>query len=469
MKTPPPTHRDTALERRLSLNRRRFLRGLGACIALPAFESLRPLRALAEPTAAASGMAGKLAPVRMAMLYVPNGTIPSAWWPNSDSGAPLELMRTLKPLEKVRQQVQLISGLEDVSANPGIDGAGDHARAGGTFLTGVRIKKTAGSDIHAGVSIDQVVAHEIGHLTRFPSLELSCDAIRKAGNCDSGYSCAYAYNLAWRSATQPLTPEANPRLVFERLFGTGSRAERVGNLQRRQQEQQSILDFVMEDANALQAKMNGRDKQKLDQYLTSVREIEERIERAEKMPVVNPEVDAPPGIPPAFAEHVQLMFDMLVLAFQTDSTRVATMLMAGEGSNRTFPELGISEGHHNLTHHQNNPEMIAKVMEIDLWYVKQLAAFLEKLDNTKDADGHSLLHNSMILYGSGNADGNRHTHVNLPILLAGAGGGGLQTGRYIQAGSAPLSNLFLTMADRMGVQGLQRHGDSTGRLTQISA
>lgn len=442
------------------INRRRFLRGLGACVALPAFASLEPMRLLAAP-----GVAAK-APVRMAFLYVPNGIIPSAWWPE-ESGSNFALPATLQPLEKLRDKVQLISGLQDLSANPGVDGAGDHARAGGTFLTGVRIKKTAGSDIHAGVSIDQVVAQHIGHQTRFPSLELSCDSVRKAGDCDSGYSCAYAYNLAWRSANQPLTPEPNPRLVFERLFGVGSREERINNLKRRQQEEHSILDFVMNDADAIQKKMSGRDRQKLDQYLTSVREIEQRIERAEHMPVNNPNADAPPGVPADFGGHIQLMFDMLLLAFQTDSTRVATMLIAAEGSNRTFTEIGIAEGHHNLTHHRNDPELIAKVKQIDLWYANHLANFLQKMDETRDVDGQSLLHNSMIVYGSGNADGNRHTHTNLPILLAGNGGGTLNPGRYSRTDSTPLTNLFLGMADRMGVEGLERHGDSTGRLANI--
>src|SRR5258706_6421017 len=268
-------------ERHASFSRRMFLRGLGACMALPAFESLNPI------LSAAPVSGGRIAPTRMAFLYVPNGTIPSAWWPDGDGGKDFELSRTLKPLEKLRSQMQIISGLDDVSADPGPDGPGDHARAGGTFLTGVRIKKTAGSDIYAGVSIDQVVAQQIGHLTRFRSLELTCDAVRKAGNCDSNYSCAYSYNLAWRSATQPLSPEPNPRLVFERLFGVGTPGERVENMKRRQAEQHSILDFVLQDANAVQRKLNGRDRQKLDQYLSSVREIEQRIAKAERMPVVN--------------------------------------------------------------------------------------------------------------------------------------------------------------------------------------
>ncbi|HEV7867651.1 MAG TPA: DUF1552 domain-containing protein [Chthoniobacteraceae bacterium] len=458
----PMLNRPIAAERAASLNRRTFLRGLGACFALPALESLRPLHA--APAVAAA----QAAPVRMAFLYVPNGTIPSAWWPSGDPGANFALPRTLAPLEKIRHQLQVISGLDDLNADPGPDGAGDHARAGGTFLTGVRIKKTAGSDIYAGTSIDQVVAQQIGHLTRFPSLELTCDAVRKAGNCDSGYSCAYEYNMAWKSPTQPVSPEPNPRLVFERLFGSGAPSERGANLKRRQAEQQSILDFVLDDAAAVQRKLNGRDRQKLDQYLTSVREIEQRIERTERMPVSDPGVDAPAGIPASYDEHIALMFDMLLLAFQTDSTRVATMLLAGEGSNRTFTEIGLSEGHHNLTHHRNQADMVAKVQEIDLWYVKQLAKFLEKMEATKDVDGQSLLHHSMIVYGSGNADGNRHTHSNLPILMAGGAGGGFKPGRYVKLQPTPLTNLFLNMSDRMGVQPMEKHGDSTGRISEIS-
>ena len=456
--------RDPAAERRASLSRRRFLRGLGVCMALPALESFAPARLLGAAAGAAGNAAAGAAPVRMAFLQVPNGTIPGSWWPQGEAGKDFALSPTLEPLAKIRHELQVIKGLDDLSANAGADGGGDHARAGATFLTGVRIKKTSGADIHAGVSIDQLVAQKIGHLTRFPSLEMSCDAVRKAGDCDSGYSCAYEYNMAWRSATQPVTPEPNPRLVFERLFGAGAPAERVRNLQRRQAQQHSILDFVMEDTAALEAKMNGRDRQKLDQYLTSVREIEQRIERAEKMPVANPGMTAPAGIPGNYGDHMQLMFDMLILAFQTDSTRIATLLLAGEGSNRTFSEAGITEGHHNLSHHRNEESNIAKVAKIDLWYTQQLAKFLEKMEATKDVDGQSLLHNSMILYGSGNADGNRHTHFDLPIIVAGSGRGAFPTGRYVKVDAVPLTNLFLTMADHMGAAGLERHGDSTGRF-----
>jgi hypothetical protein len=364
----------------------------------------------------------------------------------------------------VKDQLQVISGLHCVAADAGPDGPGDHARAGGTFLTNQRVKKTAGSDIQAAVSIDQVVAGQIGHLTRFSSLELTCDAVRKSGDCDSGYACAYVYNLSWRAPNQPLSPEHNPRFVFERLFGAGGPRERVANLKRRQHEQRSILDYVLEDARRLDGDLDGRDRMKLDQYLSSVREIEQRIETSERLPVRNPSVDAPVGVPERYDEHIALMFDMMLLAFQTDSTRVATLLLAREGSNRSFNEIGIAEGHHNLTHHKNDPEIIEKVKQIDHWYVQQLAKFLEKMESTKDVDGRSLLTNSMVLYGSGNADGNRHTHENLPIMLAGRGGGAMQPGRYVKSKDAPLANLFLSMADAMGGTPLASHGDSTGRF-----
>jgi len=291
---------DKLVQRHSAFSRRTFFRTAGACIALPAFESLFALPAMAS--------SGKTAPTRMAYVYVPNGTIPKAWWPAAE-GADFALSPTLAPLVNVQKHLQVISGLTDLSAEAGADGAGDHARAGGTFLTAVRVKKTAGSDIKAGVSIDQVVAGQIGHLTRFSSLELTCDAVRKAGDCDSGYACAYVYNLSWRSANQPLSPEHNPRFVFERLFGAGSPRERVANLKRRQQEQHSILDYVLEDAGRLDRQLDGRDRAKLDQYLTSVREIERRIETSERLPVRNPAVESPTGVPDNYSEHIDLMLD----------------------------------------------------------------------------------------------------------------------------------------------------------------
>ncbi len=458
-----------AAQRHASLSRRRFLRGLGACLALPALESLKPFRALATEASAAGKLAQTAtgAPLRMAVVYFPNGAIQPHWWPKGE-GSSFELSRTMQPLHALRNQLQILGGLDHVNATPGPDGAGDHARASGTFLTGVRVKKTAGSDIQAGVSIDQLAAAQIGHLTRFPSLELTCDAVRKSGNCDSGYSCAYQYNLSWRSPNTPVAPEPNPRLLFERLFGAGAPGERATNLLRRQAQQRSIMDLVMDDARALQRELTHRDKEKLDEYLHSVREIEKRIERSEQFgSAPDPAVATPSGIPASYEEYIQVMFDMMHLAFQTDSTRIATFLLANEGSNRAFPEIGIPEGHHYLTHHQNKQDMIDKVAEIDLFYMTQFARFLEKMQSTKDVDGKSLLDNSMIVYGSGNADGNRHTHVNLPVILAGGGGGSLTPGRFVQHGGKPMSNLLLSMADRLGVQGVERLGDSTGRIASV--
>jgi hypothetical protein len=469
MKTNAHRNQDIAAQRFASLSRRHFLRGIGACLALPTFETLRPFGVFAADANAAGPLAASPtgAPLRMAFVYFPNGAIPGNWWPTGE-GKDFELNRTMQPLQNVKERLQILGGLDHVNATPGPDGAGDHARASGTFLTGVRVKKTAGADIHAGVSIDQIAANQIGHLTRFPSLELTCDAVRRSGNCDSGYSCAYQYNLSWRSPTQPVAPEPNPRLLFERLFGAGAPGERKASLKRRQEQQRSILDFVLDDARSLQRQLASRDKQKLDEYLGSVREIEKRIEHAERFDATpDPAVETPSGIPANFQDYLQIMYDMMVLAFQTDSTRIATFLLANEGSNRAFPEIGIAEGHHFLTHHRNKQEMIEKVAEIDLWYMKQFARFLEKMEQTKDVDGNSLLQNSMIVYGSGNADGNRHTHVNLPVILAGGGGGALTPGRCVKIGGVPMTNLFLSMVDRLGVQSVERHGDSTGRLTTI--
>lgn len=467
MKSPIHALRNPAAERHWSLNRRTFLRGLGACLAVPSLEALRPFQASANASAAALATTSTGAPLRMAYVYFPNGAIQPNWWPTGE-GKDFQFARTMQPLEKLRHQVQIMGGLDHVNATPGPDGAGDHARASGTFLTGVRVRKTAGSDILAGVSIDQLVARQVGHLTRFSSLELTCDSVRKSGNCDSGYSCAYQYNLGWSSPTTPVAPEPNPRLVFERLFGAGAPGERAQSLALRREQQRSILDFVLDDAKALQKKLTHRDRDKLDQYLTNMRDIEQRIERAERFPATpDPTRPTPDGIPDSFQEHIAIMFDMMLLAFETDSTRVATFLLANEGSNRAFPEIEIPEGHHYLTHHQNKQDMIAKVAEIDVWYMTQFARFLEKMEATKDVDGQSLLHNSMIVYGSGNADGNRHTHVNLPVVMAGAGGGTVTPGRFVKFGGVPMSNLLLSMADRMGVTGVERLGDSTGRLSGV--
>jgi hypothetical protein len=468
---PDHSHDEAIARRRADLSRRRFLRGMGITMALPAFESM-----LAKGAGAATvGAAGSAlpattttgAPLRTAFVYVPNGVNLTHWYPKKE-GKGLELNRTMEPLERFKDQLQVIAGLDQQNATGGKDGPGDHARACATFLTGVRVKKTAGADIHAGVSVDQVMAREAGHLTRFPSLELACDAARKSGNCDSGYSCAYQFNLSWASPTLPMTPEANPRFAFERLFGAGAPGERGKSLRQRLEQQRSILDFVLEDTRALGSELGARDQKKLDEYLTSVREIERRIQAAERFrETPDPACETPAGIPASFLEHVQLMYDLLFLAFRTDSTRVATFLLSYESSNRTFPDIGVTEGHHNLSHHQNKKETLEKIAKIDLWYMQQFARFLEKLEEAKDVDGRSMLHNSMIVYGSGNGDGNRHNHNNLPFVLAGGGGGHLSPGRYLKVKAQPMNNIYLSLLDRMGVSGVPRLGDSTGRLEGI--
>ncbi len=439
-------------------NRRRFLRGLGACLSLPSFEALTP------PARAASAPPP---PQRLAFIYFPNGAIHQPWWPTG-ADRQFSLGPTLAPLQNLQHYLQVVSGFAHKNAEAGNDGAGDHARANGTFLTGVRVKKTAGSDIAAAISVDQIAAQHLAPHTRFPSLELSTDPHRKSGGCDSGYSCAYESGLAWRSPSSPLSPESNPRLVFERLFGSGPPGARAANLARRRTQQKSILDFVRDDAQTLQRQLSHRDLAKLDEYLTGLRQVEQRIENAERFPQTpDPPQDSPSGIPAAYDQYIRLMFEMLALSFETDSTRVASLLLAHDGSNRSFPEIGIPEGHHSLSHHQNNPDMIAKVARIDRFYIEQLAAFLTLLESKKEADGQSLLHHSTIVYGCGNSDGNRHTHTNLPILVAGGGSGKLHPGRFLRLPETPLCNLYLTLLDHLGVPHLDRFGDSTARLADI--
>jgi hypothetical protein len=472
-------NRDIRAERFHAMNRRRFLKGLGVCMALPALESLlpRPLGSLVSaatgpttaPSAAAAAVTATGAPLRTAVIYFPNGAIPGAWWPTG-ADKDFALNKTMEPLASLKDKIQVLGGLGDVAANPGADGGGDHARANSTFLSGVRIRKTSGRDFQSGVSFDQVIAKNVGYTTPYSSLEISCDTVRNAGDCDTGYSCIYEHNLAWSSPTTPVTPEVNPRLLFERLFGVGSPQERAKNLIARQRQQSSVLDFVAQDTRSLEQELSGSDNHKLDEFLTNVREIEQRIERVEKSSGKHTAGDLPApdaAIPASFTEYVRLNFDMLHLAFLTDNTRVATFMISGDGNNRDFNEIGVPEGHHFCTHHRNQPDLIAKVETIDHWYVKQLAYFLNKMDQTKDIDGNSLLHNSMIVYGSGHADGNRHSHTNLPIILAGSGGGALTPGRYVRNFATPITNLYLSLMDRMGVANLLRFGDSTGRLASV--
>ena len=447
-------------------SRRGFLRGLGAAVALPALESFRPLAAAATATRAI-GTTASGAPLRMAYLYIPNGVNMEHWRPNG-SGSKYKLGETFKPLESHRADFQIFTGFEQKNASAGGDGPGDHARGVATFLTSSRAHKTAGSDIKLGVSVDQIAAQAAKNLTRLPSLELSADGVRKSGNCDSGYSCAYQFNLSWRSENQPMTPESNPRSVFERLFGAGSTKERAENLGLRYASKKSVLDFIADDAKALQKHLGRSDRSKLDEYLTGVREIERQIEKAEAMGIPkDPGVPAPEDKPGTYEEHLRLMMDMMVLAFKTDSTRISTFLMAHDGSNRSFKEIGVNDGHHSISHHQRNPDNLKKIAKIDRFYMQQLAYFLDKMKNTEDVDGKSLLHNSMIVYGGCLSDGDRHNHNDLPVVLAGHGGGAFTPGRHVDLGEdVPMANLYLRMLDEFGAP-QKRFGDSTGILRKI--
>lgn len=443
------------------MTRRYFLRSSGLAVALPALTSLGHTSMAAEESAGlGAAVTPTGAPLRMAFMAIPNGVQQDHWFPNEG----FQLNETMKPLENLRDHFQVIGGLDHIHATPGPDGAGDHARAGATFLTGRRARKTAGSDIHCGISVDQVAAQHIGRATRLPSLELSSDVIRNSGSCDSGYACAYQYNLAWSSATTPVTPESNPRLVFERLFGAGPSSERKRNFAARLETQKSVLDFVLEESRDVRRQLAVNDRRKFDEYHSIVRDTERRIENAERFnDPPETDNDAPTGIPNDFGDYMALMYDMLLLAFQTDSTRVATLLLAYDGSNRTFPQLGIPEGHHWLTHSQRDEKLARKVARIDQYYVEQFARFLKKMEETVDVDGNSLLHNSMLVYGGAIADGNRHSHDNLPVILAGRAGGRITTGRFYQAKKQPMSNLFVSMLNLMGVPATQ-FGDSTGKL-----
>ncbi len=441
-------------------SRRRFLQGVGAFVALPVLPSLLPRQALAADAIAGSPAA---APLRMAFITFPNGCNLDRWWPTGE-GSAFQLNETMASLEGVKRHIQVISGLDHLNAEPGPDGAGDHARANATLLTGVRARKTAGSDIHLGISVDQVAAQRIGNHTRFPSLELTSDPERQAKGCDSGYACAYQYNVSWRSDVTPMPPESNPRLLFERLFGEGVQGQRGEAFRARQQTQRSILDFVLEDARSLRRKLGDRDDQKLDEYLTSIREIEKRIVHTEGFGAVpDPEIDTPSGIPPEVGDHMDLMYDLMLLAFQTDSTRIATMMLGHDGDNRPYPQLGVADGHHNISHHQEKPDLLDKIARIDRHHVEHFGRFLDKLAAARDPDGSSILENSLIVYAGGNADPNRHSHTDLPVILAGSAGGRIETGRYLKVPNQPMCNLFLDMLDRVGAEGVERLGDSTGR------
>ena len=439
------------------LSRRTILRGIGAGVALPMLDAMIPSTALASSVTAD-------APRRMAFLFVPNGVNLSKWTPTR-LNYNYDLPQTLQPLARIRNEVSVLSGLTHDKGRANSDGAGDHARSAGVFLTAAQPKKVSGGDIRAGISVDQVAAKQVGKATRFASLELSCEKGRNSGNCDSGYSCAYSHNISWASETTPMAQEVDPRLVFERLFAdVKSQADREA-LAERNELRKSLLDYVRTDAAHLQKQLGQTDRRKMDEYLTAVREIERRIQMAEVEASKTNDLnfEKPEGIPKDYASHVRLMTDMMVLAFQTDSTRIATCMFGRAGSNRSYREIEVPDGHHDLSHHGGNTEKLEKIARINRLHVEQFAYFLERLKSIPEGEG-TLLDNSMIMYGSGLSDGNRHNNEDLPILLAGRGGGTLEPGRHIEfRRETPLANLFLSMLDRMGVDA-ERFGDSTGRL-----
>jgi len=441
---------------RKHLPRRTFLRGLGTAIALPMLDSMTP--AFAGPVAASP------APARMAFVYVPNGIIMKDWTPLSE-GAAFDLPRILEPLKAFKQDILLMSGLAHKNGRALGDGPGDHARAAATYLTGVHPRKTAGADIQCGISVDQVAAKFVGSKTRFASLELGCEDGRLVGNCDSGYSCAYSNSISWRGESTPMPPEVNPKIVFERLFGSSE--DNVGPVARakRDKYRRSILDFVNEDTQSLQKTLGPTDRRKLDEYLTGIREIEKRIESASQ--AVTPDMDVPEGVPVEFADHVKLMFDLMAVAFETDSTRIATFMLGREGSNRTYREIGVPDPHHGISHHRGDEALIEKLALINKYHMEQFAKFIERLQATKDGDG-SLLDHTMVLYGSGISDGNKHLHHDLPVLAVGKGKGAWKTGRHVKYTSeTPMTNLFVTMLDRVGVPA-EKLGDSNGKLQELT-
>jgi hypothetical protein len=444
---------------RKHLSRRTLLKGAGTALALPFLDSMVP--AFAAPTVATTY------PNRLFFTYIPIGAIMDEWIPTGTE-TDFQFKRILKPLTPFKDDLLILSNLDCHNGYALGDGGGDHARAGAAFLTGVHPKKTSGADIHAGVSVDQIIAMQKGSATKFASLELGCEDSRTIGACDSGYSCAYQNSVSWRTPNSPMPPETNPRVIFERMFGTEDLSLPADVRARRAAARKSILDFVSDDTKRLESDLGPSDRHKIDEYLYAVREIEKRIENAEhENHQFVPSVDKPAGVPVLFADYLKLMFDLQFLAIQADLTRTATFMIGREGSQRTYDEIGIPEPHHPLTHHRGNKESIEKVTQINTFHAHQLAYFLNKMKSTKEGDG-TLLDHSMMVYGSGIADGSEHSHVNLPILIAGKGNGQLKTGRFLKsADGTPVTNLWLTLLDRMDVHP-ETVGDSTGRLAHLT-
>ena len=436
------------------IDRRTVLKGFGATLALPFLETMMPSGVFAASV--------PKIPIRTAFIFVPNGVNMEHWAPTGT-----EYPSALKPLESLKNYINVMSGLTQKNAFALGDGAGDHARSASAWLTGCHPKKTSGANIKAGISIDQILAKEFGDKTRFGSLELGCERGGLAGDCDSGYSCAYSNSVSWRTESTPVAKEVNPRLVFERLFQSEDINETSQSRSERLAENKSILDFVLEDAKLLNKKLGTTDRMKLDEYMTGIREIERRISFVENQSKSNniqqfSNID----IPSDYGEHIRLMGDLMVLAFQTDTTRISTFMFANEGSNRSYKSIGVSDGHHEMSHHQRNPEKLEALRKINTFHTTQLAYILNKMHSVKEGD-KTLLENSMVLYGAGICDGDRHNHDDLPLLLAGKAGGKISSAKHLKfTNGTPMSNLFLSMADKLGVP-QENIGDSTGKLDQL--
>jgi len=441
------------------LSRRTLLRGLGTALALPLLDAMQPAMLPAAATAGAS------APTRLAFTYIPNGVNYAHWRP-SGVGSGYQLSRILKPLEKFREDMLVLTGLDIHNGNALGDGGGDHARAGASYLTGIHCKKTTGADIQGGISADQIAARAM--TTRLTSLELGCEDSRTVGNCDSGFSCAYTNSISWRSPTMPMPPETNPRVVFERLFGADNLKVDDATRARRTLLRTSILDTVAERSRQLMGSVGPSDKRKLDEYMTGVREVERRIQSSEAdSGRFQPAIEAPAGVPVDFAEYAKLMFDLQILAFQADLTRVSTFMIGREGSVRTYGEIGVPDPHHPITHHQNRPDFLEKVSKINEFHVQLYSYFLDRMKAAQDGDG-SLFDHSLLVYGGGLCDPNRHQHENVPTLLLGKGNGKIRGGRHVvYPDGTPLTNLYMTLLDHMNVRP-DSIGDSTGKLDYLA-
>ena len=443
------------------LPRRTFLRGVGGVLALPMLDAMIP--ALGVKAASKS-------PTRMAILYFPNGVQTEAWnIPSTTEVIPLpeKLPRTLEPLEMYRDDISVLGALTVNGGRALGDGPGDHGRAGASYLTGCHPKKTFGKDLQAGESMDQHTARAIGGTTRFASLELGCEEGIQGGNCDNGYSCAYSNSISWRTPSTPNPPEIRPRAVFERLFGSDELERDPAVRARQQKYQQSVLDSVLGDGRRLEASLGPSDRRKIDEYMDAVRDIETRIQKTEQQNVhLEPAMDRPAlSVPENYIEHTRLIFDLMIAAFQTDSTRIITFLMAIEQSNRAYREIGISDSHHGLTHHGGDKEKIEKCIRINQFEVEQFAYFIGKLKAIKDGDG-TLFDHIMVTYGSGL--GRDHDHDNLPLVVTGRGNGLFRLGRHVQyPKDTPLANLHVAMMSQMGVP-VEKFADSDGKLPYLS-